>query len=143
MDNAKDQKNVPLSTYRYLMTVARRKGIEDIRIRLIIANNGKVALVRGHDTGGIRLLPRCEIGVEVDGEDIGYIIRNAVEKTGLDFSCVRKYLGSRDSRCFYFEVRVKNRERRRDILWAGKCDISRLNLSEEEKRILKGYFDRG
>lgn len=121
---------LPVSRYKYLLTVARRKGIKDIHAHILVADDGNIAV-----------LPGCEISGGTDGRGMEKEIKNAVEKQGLDFSCVRKYIGSVGSKCFYFEVLVKNKECR-NIRWMRKSDIGRLDIPEEEKRVLKAYFDR-
>ena len=132
---------LPLSRYKYLLTMARRKGIEEIQAYILIANEKNIAVLENGST-----LPRCNISGEIDARDMEKEIRNAVEKQGLDFSCVRKYLGNVDSRCFYFEVLVKNRNCSNincsNMRWIGKSDVSRLVIPKEEKRVLRAYFDR-
>lgn len=148
-NNGKKQEKVPESLYRFLLTIARRKGIDDIRIRMIMASGGDVALIKRKNGEGTfcHLLPHCFVNDEADGKDVENAIRDAVEETGMDVLCVDRYLGSRDcisenganAKCFDFRVLVK-RKRSRDIKWVGKNDINGLSISEDEKKVLKTYF---
>ena len=143
--SSNEEENVPESLYKYLMTVVRRNGIEDIRIRIFIRSDGEVALVAKKDgRGNHHLLPCCNLDRNADGKEMEDVIKDMVEKAGLKMSCVRKYLRSRDcsGKMKYFDFEVVVEKRKSDnVKWIKKADVGRLNLPEAEKRILKDYFE--
>ncbi len=141
----KEQGRVPESLYKYLLTIARRSGMAEVRIRILMTNSGRIALLKGG--GGNHLLPCCDISGESEGEEMEGAVKHAVERTGLDFSCISRYLGSRDvikgderMKCFDFEVEVKGKAR--GVLWVSESGMAKLRIPEEEKKALKGCFVR-
>ena len=135
-----------LTIFRYLMTIARREGADNIRIRLIVSDGLNVALLNGG--GDTHLLPHKSVDVDSDGDELKDTILYAVEDLGLDVSKVGRYLGSREknngnglTKCFDFEVFVK-RKKVKEIKWMKSSDIDNLNMASDEKRILRGYFRR-
>lgn len=144
MKDSKNNDAESLSIYRYLMTIARRDGAEDVRVRLIVSDGSEIAVIRCGKNQ--HRLPNKSIDIDADGDELRDAVRYTAEDLGLDVSGVCKYLGSREAdncggltKYFDFEVLVK-KKRTDKVRWLGKSDIDKLNFPTDERRILRGYF---
>ncbi|NYZ77207.1 hypothetical protein H0O02_02735 [Candidatus Micrarchaeota archaeon] len=135
------------STYRYLMTIARRSGASGVRARIFIRHGDAIALVKSRGGGKFHLLPSCGIHPEADGEEMEEEIRKAAARAGLDAVRITRYMGSRShgeeqiTKCFDFEAIADGRGG--DVFWAGKTQLATLEIPEEEKRAVASYFRKG
>jgi len=129
---------LPVSIYRFILTVARRTGAESIKIRAIVTDGAEIAVLR---TRGEKyhLLPYYNIEEDAEGEDVENAIKEIIGNAGLDISCISRYLGNKNANCFYFEVLVK-KKKTRNIIWVNKDELDKLNIPEEENKVLKAYF---
>lgn len=133
-----------LTIFRYLMTIARRDGADNIGIRLIISDGTSVALLK---IGGNRhILPYKNIDSDAEGDELRDAVLYAVEDLGLYISAVGRYLGSREfnngsslTKYIHFEVFVKKKSMK-NLKWMKSSDVGKLNLPMDERRILKSYF---
>jgi hypothetical protein len=143
-----EKKRVDESLYRYLLTIARRNGFGNVRVRVLARSGKSVCLVK-NNAGGVvhHFLPSSDLSTESEESGMDGAIRDAVEKTGADVSCIRRYIGGKvysssgtRTRCFDFEVIVKGIRKGKNIRWVRKHNIKKLNIPKEEKRVLKHYF---
>lgn len=86
-DNDTQEGAVPIKLQRFLMTVARRKGIEQISIGAIITTGGKLVL-----SDRFRTFPHKQL----EGDDFEDTLRSLAKEIGLTSFSVKQYVGSFD-----------------------------------------------